>query len=168
MVQGAYTGPITRYYGEEIGDEVPNYADQVTNNCANLGLCDDHVARTSAKILGVTVTSQQLSANQHALLEFHEELMQVRSDYAALSHGTRQHLFSNDTLYVDLKTYGDQQIVFAMNVSDAAQLVEIRDDLFDALPASAWDILARRGGEFCERVFELHARAALGAVCAAG
>ncbi|MGD9637100.1 MAG: alpha-amylase family protein, partial [Pirellulales bacterium] len=26
MVQGAYTGPITRYYGEELGDEVPNYA----------------------------------------------------------------------------------------------------------------------------------------------
>ena len=72
MVQGAYSGPITRYYGEEIGDEVPNYADQVTNNCANLGLCDDHVARTSAKILGVTVTSGQLSANQHALLEFHK------------------------------------------------------------------------------------------------
>ena len=67
MVQGAYTGPITRYYGEEIGDEVPNYADQVTNNCANLGLCDDHVARTSAKILDVTVTSGQLSANQHRL-----------------------------------------------------------------------------------------------------
>lgn len=141
MVQGAYTGPITRYYGEEIGDEVPGYADRVTTNCANLGLCDDHVARTSAKILGVTVTSPQLSADQHALLEFHEELMQVRSDYAALSHGTRQHLFSNSDLYVDLKTFGDQQIVFAMNVSDAAQQVQIRDDLFDAAPASAWDIL---------------------------
>ena len=90
MFQAAYSGPITRYYGEEIGDEVPNYADQVTNNCANLGLCDDHVARTSAKILGVTVTSQNLSADQLALMKFHQELMTVRSEYPALSHGARQ------------------------------------------------------------------------------
>ncbi len=83
MMQAAYSGPITRYYGEEIGDEVPNYANQVTNNCANLGLCDDHVARTSAKILGVTVTSAQLSTNQHALLDFHQDLMTVRSEYLA-------------------------------------------------------------------------------------
>src|SRR4029079_13241855 len=38
MVQGAYTGPITRYYGEEIGDEVPGFANQVTFNCVQLGL----------------------------------------------------------------------------------------------------------------------------------
>jgi hypothetical protein len=141
MFQAAYSGPITRYYGEEIGDEVPNYANRVTNNCANLGLCDDHVARTSAKILGVTVNSGQLSANQHALLDFHEELMAARADYSALSHGSRQHLYSDDNLYVDLKSYGDQQIVFAMNVSDQSAVVEIRDDLFDTLPPHAWDIL---------------------------
>lgn len=141
MVQGAYSGPITRYYGEEIGDEVPNYADQVTNNCANLGLCDDHVARTSAKILGVTVTSGQLSANQTDLLNFHQELMAVRSEYLALSHGSRQHLYSDDDLYIDLKTYGDQQIVFAMNISDETAIVEISDSLFASLPPHAWDIL---------------------------
>ncbi len=141
MVQGAYSGPITRYYGEEIGDELPNFANQVTNNCANLGLCDDHVARTSAKILGVTVTSEQLSSNQHALLEFHEELMAVRSEYPALSHGSRQHLFSDDTMYVDLKTYGDQQIVFAMNISAQSTIVAISETLFAALPPHAWDIL---------------------------
>jgi hypothetical protein len=141
MVQGAYSGPITRYYGEEIGDEVPNYADQVINNCANLGLCDDHVARTSAKILDVTVTPGQLSANQLALLQFHQELMTVRSEYPALSHGSRQHLYSDDNLYIDLKTYGDQQIVFAMNISDQTTVVEISETLFAALPPHAWDIL---------------------------
>ncbi len=141
MVQGAYSGPITRYYGEEIGDEVPNYADQVTSNCANLGLCDDHVARTSAKILDVTVTSGQLSADQHALLQFHQELMTVRSEYPALSHGSRQHLYSDDTLYIDLKTYGDQQIVFAMNISDQTTAVELSATLFATLPPHAWDIL---------------------------
>jgi hypothetical protein len=142
MVQAAYSGPITRYYGEEIGDEVPNYADRVTNNCANLGLCDDHVARTSAKILGVTVTSAQLTANQHALLDFHEQLMAVRDEYLPLSHGSRQHLYSDDILYIDLKTHGNQQIVFAMNISNQTQTVEIRDDLFANVPPHAWDILS--------------------------
>ncbi len=141
LVQGAYSGPITRYYGEEIGDEVPNYADRVTSNCANLGLCDDHVARTSAKILDVTVTPGQLSSNQHALLQFHQELMEVRSEYLALSHGSRQHLYSDDNLYIDLKTYGNQQIVFAMNISDQSKNVEISESLFAALPPQAWDIL---------------------------
>jgi hypothetical protein len=142
MFQGAYTGPITRYYGEEIGDEVPNYAAQVTNNCANLGLCDDHVARTSAKILGVTVTSQNLSTGALALLDFHKDVMDTRSLYAALSHGTRQNLYSDDTLYVDLKTYGTQQIVFAMNSSDQALNVQLKESLFVGPLAQAWDILA--------------------------
>lgn len=142
MLQAAYSGPITRYYGEEIGDEVPNYAAQVTNNCANLGLCDDHVARTSAKILGVTVTSQNLSADQLALMQFHQELMTVRSEYPALSQGSRQNLYSDNVLYVDLKTYQDQQIVFAMNTSDQALAVQLNQSLFGSPLFQAWDILA--------------------------
>ena len=141
MVQAAYTGPITRYYGEEIGDEVPNYAAQVTNNCANLGLCDDHVARTSAKILGVTVTSQNLSANQLDLLQFHKDLMAVRSEYPALSQGERQNIYSDDVLYVDLKTYEDQQVLFAMNTSDQSLAVQINRTLFDTFPTEAWNLL---------------------------
>jgi len=142
LVQGAYSGPITRYYGEELGDEVPNYANRVTMNCANLGLCDDHVARTSAKIPGVTIDAELLTADQQSLLAFHKELMQLRSDFPALSHGTRQHLYSNDTLYVDLKTFGDEQIVFAMNVSDAPAVVELSASLFESLPSEVWDLLA--------------------------
>ena len=142
MVQGAYSGPITRYYGEEIGDEVPNYANQVTNNCANLGLCDDHVARTSAKIEGVTVTSAQLSPNQHALLDFHRDVMAVREMYPALSHGDRQHLYSDDELYVDLKTYGDQQVLFAMNISDQSMELRLNESLFQGDPLGAWDLLS--------------------------
>jgi glycosidase len=142
LFQAAYSGPITRYYGEEIGDEVPNYANQVTSNCASRGLCDDHVARTSAKILGVTVSAGQLSTNQHELLDFHGELMAIREEYPALSHGARQHLYSSDTLYVDLKTSGEQQVVFAMNVGDQSQQVLLSPSLFDEVPLFAWDLLA--------------------------
>jgi glycosidase len=142
LVQGAYSGPITRYYGEELGDEVPNYANRVTTNCANLGLCDDHVARTSAKIPGVTIDEDFLTADQQSLLAFHEQLMQLRSDFPALSHGTRQHLYSDNSLFVDLKTFGNEQIVFAMNVSDAPAVVELSASLFESLPTEAWDLLA--------------------------
>lgn len=141
MVQGAYTGPITRYYGEEIGDEVPGFSTKVTSNCVNLGLCDDHVARNSAKILDVTVTSGDLSPEQHDLMDFHQNLMAIREQYPALSHGTRQHLYSNDDLYIDLKTYGDEEIVFAMNVSDSPMIVELNASLFDSTSPSAWDLL---------------------------
>lgn len=60
--QAAYTGPITLYYGDEIGDQVDGFAAKEDNNtCAVRGVCDDHVARSSAKIEGVTAT---LDANQ--------------------------------------------------------------------------------------------------------
>ena len=141
MVQSAFTGPITRYYGEEIGDEVPGFDDAVGGGCVFLGLCDDHVARTSAKILDVTVTSAQLSAEQHDLMDFHRNLMAVREQYPALSHGSRQHLYSDTNLYVDLKTFDDEEIVFAMNVSDSPINVELNMNMFDSTPNSAWDLL---------------------------
>lgn len=48
----ASTGPLTFFYGEEIGDEVPNFAAKVTSNCAIQGLCDDHVSRSPGKVEG--------------------------------------------------------------------------------------------------------------------
>ena len=141
MVQGAYSGPITRYYGEEIGDEVPGFSSQVTSNCVLQGLCDDHVARTSAKILDVTVTSSQLTAEQHSLMQFHHELMTIRSEHLALSHGTRQHLYSDDDVYIDLKSHGSEEVVFAMNVSDSLVDVQLNASLFTSTPSNAWDLL---------------------------
>lgn len=141
MVQAAYSGPVTRYYGEEIGDELAGFASKVTNDCANLGLCDDHVARTSAKILDVTLSDQELTVDQHMLLQFHRDVMNLRRSHPALSHGTRQHLYSDNDLYIDLKTHGDQQLVFAMNVSDTVKEVNISDQLFTEPRSQARDLL---------------------------
>jgi hypothetical protein len=89
----------------------------------------------------VTVTAQNLSADQHDLMNFHQDLMGVRSRYPALSHGDRQHLYSDETLYVDLKSYADQQIVFAMNTSDQPITVQLNPSLFSSNPSQAWDVL---------------------------
>jgi hypothetical protein len=68
--------------------------------------------------------------------------MEIRADYAALSHGSRQHVYSNESLYIDLKTLGEQQIVFAMNVSDISQPVSLNQSMFDGTTLYAWDLLA--------------------------
>jgi len=144
MVQGAYSGSITRYYGEEIGDEVPGFDDRVAGDCAALGLCDDHVARSSAKIPGVSVAADSLTPDQQALLQFHSAVMTARASYPALSRGSRRHLYSDATLYVDLKTHGSQQVVFAMNVGPEAREVVLAGALFAQAPDGAWDILGNR------------------------
>ncbi len=141
MVQTAYSGPVTRYYGEEIGDEVPGFSQKVNGDCASQGLCDDHVARSSAKIPGVTQPAEEFSAEQHALLQFHQELMSQRVIYRALSHGSRQHLFSDNTAYVDLKTHGSQEVVFAMNSGAQTRELRLNLELFKSSPAQGWDVL---------------------------
>ena len=141
LVQAAYSGSITRYYGEEIGDEVPGFAHKVGGDCASLGLCDDHVARSSARIPGLTLAEDQLSMQQKALLQFHRGLMKTRDRYAALSRGDRQHLYSDDNLYVDLKAHGSQEVVFAMNTGNEAREVRISMSLLESSALSAWNIL---------------------------
>ncbi|MDN2482524.1 alpha-amylase family glycosyl hydrolase [Vibrio agarivorans] len=117
--QAAYTGPITLYYGDEIGDQVDGFAAKEDNNtCAIRGVCDDHVARSSAKIEGVTAT---LDANQADLKEYVSTLMNLREDYPALYQGVRTNITSNGDIYVDMKQSGDEQIVFALNIGESHQ-----------------------------------------------
>ena len=82
-------------HAAELGDELPGFADRVVVDCARRGLCDDHVARTSAKVPGVSVAADDLSSEQQALLDFHRRVMALRAAQPALSHGSRQHLASS-------------------------------------------------------------------------
>jgi len=141
MVQAAYSGSMTRYYGEELGDEVTGFAQAVGGDCAAVGLCDDHVARSSARVPGVTVETNELTPDERALLAFHRELMALRDAYPALSRGARQHLYSDTSLYVDLKTHGSQQILFAMNSGDQPRSLRVATTLLQGGPDSAWNML---------------------------
>lgn len=124
----AYTGPITLYYGEEIGQELADYADQVTANCADQGLCDDHVARTDGMIEGLPSGSEGtvFAANERQadLRDYLSELMQLRAREPALYRGERLPVtvpadIAGD-LYADYKTHEDEAIVYLLNVSDTA------------------------------------------------
>jgi len=84
----ANSGPMTLYYGDEIGDEVPGFAAKVTSNCSVVGQCDDHVSRSDAKIENVT-PGFIISTAETDLKAYVTKLMGVRKDHPALSGGLR-------------------------------------------------------------------------------
>ncbi|WP_086982778.1 alpha-amylase family glycosyl hydrolase [Vibrio aphrogenes] len=115
----AYTGPITLYYGDEIGDEVADFSDKVPNDiCASQGWCDDHVARSSAKIDGVTadLTQQQTNLKQHV-----SQLMALRAANPVLSQGERVSVLANQDVYIDHKSYQGNNMLFMVSTSDKPQ-----------------------------------------------
>ncbi len=124
--QAAYTGPITLYYGDEIGDQVDGFAAQENSNtCALAGLCDDHVARSSAKIEGITAT---LDANQSDLKNYVQSLMTMRAAHPALYQGSRTNLLASNGRYVDLKTHGEEKVLFVLNTLESATNVVLSED----------------------------------------
>ncbi|WP_104046513.1 alpha-amylase family glycosyl hydrolase [Vibrio jasicida] len=123
--QAAYTGPITLYYGDEIGDQVDGFeAKEDNNTCAVRGVCDDHVARSSAKIEGVTAT---LDANQVDLKNYVKSLMTMRAAHPALYQGSRTNLVASNGSYVDLKVSGDDQVLFALNTFESARNIVLTE-----------------------------------------
>ncbi|MCR9365935.1 alpha-amylase family glycosyl hydrolase [Vibrio antiquarius] len=124
--QAAYTGPITLYYGDEIGDQVDGFAAKEDNNtCAIQGLCDDHVARSSAKIEGVTAT---LDANQADLKAYVTSLMTMRDAHPALYQGSRTNLVASNGSYVDLKQSGTDKVLFALNTLESSKSVTLAQE----------------------------------------
>ena len=123
----AYSGPITLYYGEEIGQELPGFAAKVGSGCIEVGQCDDHVARSSAVIEGVAPEvgkpASQLNARQQDLKKYLSTLMALRAAHPALYDGSRAHIYDDNTLYLDLKaatlkTGGKEQILYLLNTRD--------------------------------------------------
>ncbi|MDQ2077312.1 alpha-amylase family glycosyl hydrolase [Marinimicrobium sp. ABcell2] len=122
----SYTGPITLYYGEEIGDEVPGFAEQVTDNCAAQGLCDDHVARNSGKIEGLPsgVEHDVFTANEQQadLRDYLRDLMHMRANNPALYRGERTQVAvpagASSDLYAAHKADEDSAVLYLLNVSD--------------------------------------------------
>jgi len=122
--QSAYSGPVTLYYGDEIGDQVEGFADKKDKNtCAIKGLCDDHVARSSAKIAGVTAT---LNKNQADLKQYVSQLMTMRSEHPALYKGKRAHLIANKSVYVDHKQAKEDAIIYMVSTQKAGQTLELQ------------------------------------------
>lgn len=114
----AHSGPITFYYGEEFGDEVPGFAKQVSGDCAAQGLCDDHVARSDGKVPGVTGFVPD--SEQAELKGWLAQLLAMRAAHPALYQGERVKLVADGSLYGDIKQTASEQVVYLLNLSTSA------------------------------------------------
>ena len=102
-----HSGPITNYYGEEIGQEVPNYANRVET----MGYRDDHVARDNGKIKDFTPQEEHFKK----LFTF---LMNLRANHGSLSNGRMDLLKVNRELFSICKSFkGDDDFFYFMNLS---------------------------------------------------
>lgn len=119
----AYTGPVTLYYGDEVGDETADFAEkQANDNCAVRGVCDDHVGRTSAKIEGVTAKLNQQQADLKAYVS---TLMDLREQYPALAHGKRTNIRADEVVYIDHKQGSDNALLYMVSPTDKFQMITL-------------------------------------------
>ena len=112
----AYTGPITLYYGDEVGQEVANF-EQMKNE---KDYYDDHVSRDSGRVDG-------FNNNETNLRNYLTKLMTIRAQEPALYSGSRVHLQVGDssTIYADLKQKDADTILYITNKSNNAQTVTV-------------------------------------------
>lgn len=118
------SGPITILYGDEIGQDVPNFSNKV-ESCAQAGVCDDHVSRVQAK-KDLTPSEQQLK-NEVA------QMLKLRDEHKALSNGKRTHVFSDQAIYIDLKQYGKDNVLYVLNIGDSAREVSLTSEALTKL-----------------------------------
>lgn len=126
-----HSGPITLYYGDEIGDELKGFSTE-RKPCSGDGAggkwCDDNVARTPGKIEGLAsvLGEAPFVANQAQaeLRDYVSALMALRANHPALRAGKRtpvplaEELAS--TVLVEHKQHADETVVLVANVDSRA------------------------------------------------
>lgn len=101
--QCAYSGPITIYYGDEIG---ARSADDSNGG----GWYPDNVARSSGKIKNFSSWEQQVH-------DFTQRCLQARAEHPALWKGSNTQVVGQADFYVAKKVSGSETIYIAFNYS---------------------------------------------------
>ena len=117
----SFSGPITIYYGDEIGQEVPNYADKIENNCTDSGLCDDHVSRTQGRISGFDTKEQDLH-------DFTAKALKMRQDYPVMTKGAVHAIEASTNSFAIQKYDNDRThkpVILYMNINNREQNVTL-------------------------------------------
>lgn len=125
----AYSGPITLYYGEEIGDQVDEFVSKIDPCSGDSGMCDDHVARSSAKIEGLATTVggeiTVLNEQQADLKNYVSSLMKMRAAHPALYQGSRTHIYSDSDVYIDRKDAENDNVLYLVNTKAGNATISI-------------------------------------------
>ncbi len=101
--QCAYSGPITIYYGDEIGDHSVDLS----------GWGGDNVARSSGKITGFNTREQ-------AIHDWTQKCLEARADHEALWNGTNTQITGQSDFYVAKKEGGGETIYIAFNYNSSS------------------------------------------------
>lgn len=101
--QCAYSGPITIYYGDEIGDHSANLS----------GWGNENVARSSGKITGFNLREQ-------AIHDWTQKCLAARADHEALWNGTNTQITGQSDFYVAKKQGGGETIYIAFNYNKSS------------------------------------------------
>ena len=96
--QCAYSGPITIYYGDEIGDHSVDLS----------GWGGDNVARSSGKITGFNTREQ-------AIHDWTKKCLDARADHEALWNGNNTQITGESDFYVAKKVGGGETVYIAFN-----------------------------------------------------
>ncbi len=101
--QMAYTGPITIYYGDEIGDHSTDKS----------GWYSDNVARSSGKISGFNTREQSIH-------DWTQKCLEARAEHEALWNGTNEQVIGENDFYVAKKVGGGETIYIAFNYNSSS------------------------------------------------
>ena len=101
--QCAYSGPITIYYGDEIGDHSVDLS----------GWGSDNVARSSGKITG-------FNSREQAIHDWTQKCLAARADHEALWNGTNTKITGESDFYVAKKQGGGETIYIAFNYNKSS------------------------------------------------
>lgn len=102
--QAAYTGPITIYYGDEIGDH---------NATTTSGWGNDNVARSSGKISGFNTREQKIH-------DWTQKCLEARSEHEVLWNGSNEQVIGEKDFYVSKKVGGGETIYIAFNYNSSS------------------------------------------------
>ncbi len=102
--QAAYTGPITIYYGDEIGDH---------NATTTTGWETDNVARSSGKISGFNTREQKIH-------DWTQKCLEARAEHEALWNGSNEQIAGEEDFYVAKKIGGGETIYIAFNYNSSS------------------------------------------------
>ena len=119
---GAYSGPITIYYGSEYGDYTKGFSTKLLPCGKDDVWCDDHVSRTQ-----MVSSESELSDWQKKLRSNSAKIIKFRNETPAMYNGARYHIYSTESapsdnnaanFYVDVKKAGEKAYVFVMSTSE--------------------------------------------------
>ncbi|MGN0902721.1 MAG: alpha-amylase family glycosyl hydrolase [Succinivibrio sp.] len=116
----AHSGPITNYYGEEIGQEVPDFDVAMPNHPV---LDDGMVSRDTGKIANFT-------AQEDEIRKLFKALMHLRAQHGSISNGKIEFIEVNDNVFIIKKTFNsDSSFIYALNTNPYEEMSITINDL---------------------------------------